>query len=649
MITPLALIGLLSLPLIIAFYMLRLRRRDVKVGSTFLWQQLVRDVEANAPWQRLRFSWLLLVQLLIAALVVGAAARPFTATESDLAANVVLIVDTSTSMAAGEGEGDRMAEARDRARGVIERLPEGGRVTVVAAADTASVLLSESADRAAALEAIAAVEASQAPGDLTDAFALASALAARDSDSTVVVVTDASGDRLPEVGIGAPVLVERVGATDANQAVAALSALRRAGGAQLDVFVAVANHSGSEAARRLEIYADGALVDARELVIPAAQRSEALIGTVPPATSVIEARLAGEDALGIDDRAFALAPDEETTRALVVGPGNAFLESALGLLPRLDLFAVGETGYEDALEEADEDGAPYGLVVFDRVAPPSPPTVPALYIDPGEDGPYGTIEGRIESPALDRADPQEPLLRFVDLTAVHIGRAREVAPAAGLRTVVQTVAGTPLLAVGEEGGRRFALIGFDLGESDLPLQTAFPLLMSNLIEYLLPPGDSVMPSSMRLGQAVTALLDERIERVTVTGGAAGESSTREVAVRDGRLTLSAADEIGIQTITAVSDAPELNGQLVGRTAVNLFSAEESDITPGDPQRLVDMGRVPSAEAGPAQPARAEWWWPLALAALALLALEWLLFHRPTRARLSRAVRGRPHPLAGRPR
>src|SRR3989337_1216435 len=52
MIAPLVLIGLISLPIIVAFYMLRLRRRDLPVGSTFLWQQLVRDVEANAPWPR---------------------------------------------------------------------------------------------------------------------------------------------------------------------------------------------------------------------------------------------------------------------------------------------------------------------------------------------------------------------------------------------------------------------------------------------------------------------------------------------------------------------------------------------------------------------------------------------------------------------
>ena len=219
MIVPLALIGLVSLPIIVAFYVLRLRRRDYPVGSTFLWQQLIRDVEANAPWQRLRFSWLLLVQLLIAAIVVLAAARPFSATTTDLAANVVLIVDTSASMAAnGDGE-DRMALARERAADVVGRLPQGGRVTVVAAADTATVLVSETDDREAALEAIDGIAATQLPGDLTDAFALASALAARDSDSTIVVVSDAAGDELPEVGVGAPIIVERVGTTDRKSVV----------------------------------------------------------------------------------------------------------------------------------------------------------------------------------------------------------------------------------------------------------------------------------------------------------------------------------------------------------------------------------------------------------------------------------------------
>ncbi len=468
MIVPLALLGLVSLPIIVAFYMLRLRRRDLPVGSTFLWQQLIRDVEANAPWQRLRFSWLLLVQLLIAAIVVLAAARPFSAVESDLAANVVLIVDTSASMATRTDDEDRMALARERARSVVERLPVGGRVTVVSASDTADVLVSETDDTNAALEAIDAITATQLPGDLTDAFALASALAQRDADSTVVVVTDAASERLPELGVGAPVLVERVGETGANQAIAALSALRRSGGAQLDLFVAVANPSAAEATRRLEVYADGSLVDARDLTIPAGQRSEALVATVPGSARIIEARLAGSDALVTDDRALAMVPADGTIRALLVGGGNTFLENALALLPRLELYAVDEDGYEDAIADAEEAGTPYGLVVFDGSVPAEAPSLPTLIIDPDSDGVFGTVDGRIDNPVIDRVDPEDPLLRFVDLSTVHVGRTRDLALADGMRAVVSTSGGTPMVAVGNVDGiadRRHRLCARGVGPS----------------------------------------------------------------------------------------------------------------------------------------------------------------------------------------
>lgn len=650
MIAPLALIGLLSLPVIVALYMLRLRRRDVPVGSTFLWQQLVRDVEANAPWQRLRFSWLLLVQLLIAAIVVGAAARPFTATVSDLAANVVLIVDTSASMATRTADEDRMADARARARDVVARLPEGGRVTVVAAADSATVLVSETDDRAAALEAIDGIESTELPGDLTDAFALASALASRDSDSTVVVVTDASGAELPEAGVEAPVLVELVGATDANQSIAALSVVRRAGGAQLDLFAAVANPSATEATRRLEVYADDTLVDARKLTIPAGQRSEVLIGTVPAAAGFVEARLAGSDALATDDRAYAIVPAEAATRALLVGPGNPYLENALALLPRLELFAVGEAGLADALAEADEAGTPYGLLVFDGVVPDESPAIPSLYVDPPADGPYGAVDGRLDRPVIDRTDPAEPLLRFVDLSSVHVGRARAIEPSDGVRGIVLTPRGAPLIGVGEDAGRRLAFIGFDLAESDLPLQVAFPLLVSNLVDFLVASEEGILPSSMRLGQSIAVRVDDRLDRVRMNvRSAVGDGYDVELRVADGRLTLPGADAVGMRSIIAVSEAEDLNGFELGRTAVNLFSPDESDVGPGDPQRIVDMGRVPAGDGPPPQSARSEWWWPLVLAALALLAVEWLLFHRPTRQRLVRALGRRPQQLAGRAR
>jgi hypothetical protein len=636
MIAPLALIGLISLPIIVAYYMLRLRRRDVPVGSTFLWQQLVRDVEANAPWQRLRFSWLLILQLLIALLAVVAAARPFLTVSSDLAANVVLIVDTSTSMATVEGDTSRMAEARAAARKVIGDLPEGGHVTVVAADDSAHVLVSDTDDRGAALAAIDRIVATEVPGDLTDAFALASALAARDSDSTVVVVTDANADRLPKVGIGAPVQVDRVGTTDANQAVAALSMLRRSGGAQLDLFVAVSNPSGSDVTRRLEIYADDVLVDARDLAIPAEQRSEAVISSVPQSARVVEARLAGTDALAVDDRAFALVPQAAAVRALLVSPGNTYLENALALLPRLELYAVGPDGYGAALDAATKAGTPYGIVIFDRFVPAEAPTVPALYVGPTGDGAFGRVGSVIDGPALDRTDPAEPLLRFVDLSTLHIGRARTVTLADGIRPVVKSRAGNPLVAVGRVEGHPVALVSFALGDSDLPLQVAFPLLMSNLVDALLPSVDGILPPSVELGQPIAVTVDPAIHRVAAISVGGGDRV--ELEVTGGRVTVPGPRTVGLVDLQVLDDGTGKAGASLGETAANLFNPAESRVTPGDPTRITDLGRVGPAPGSGSLSVRSEWWWPLALAALGLLVLEWILFHRPTRRALARVLR-----------
>ena len=69
--------------------------------STLLWQRLVADVEANAPWQKLRRSLLLLLQLLLVADPRAArrAAVPRAARRASRG-DVVLVIDTSASMAA---------------------------------------------------------------------------------------------------------------------------------------------------------------------------------------------------------------------------------------------------------------------------------------------------------------------------------------------------------------------------------------------------------------------------------------------------------------------------------------------------------------------------------------------------------------------
>src|SRR6478735_3363593 len=145
-ISPLALAGLVFIPAVIAMYLLKLRRDQAVVPSTLLWSRLLTDVEANAPWQRLRRSLLLLLQLLLVLVLVLLAARPFLERPAGLARDLILIVDTSASMGATDVPPDRLAAARDAAKEALKDLPAGGKVSVIEAGRAARIVSSATSE-----------------------------------------------------------------------------------------------------------------------------------------------------------------------------------------------------------------------------------------------------------------------------------------------------------------------------------------------------------------------------------------------------------------------------------------------------------------------------------------------------------------------
>jgi hypothetical protein len=139
--TPLFLaLGLLAAPIIV-LYMLRLRRREILVSSTLLWQKLLRDREANAPWQRLRRNLLLLLQLLILAALVLALARPFLPVPSVVSGSIVVLLDGSASMLATDVEPNRFEAAKKQVHSLIEELGGGDQMTLILVGRSPDVLV----------------------------------------------------------------------------------------------------------------------------------------------------------------------------------------------------------------------------------------------------------------------------------------------------------------------------------------------------------------------------------------------------------------------------------------------------------------------------------------------------------------------------
>src|SRR2546421_1918857 len=221
--TPLALLGLLFVPAVVAMYLLKLRRDEAIVPSTLLWNRLVADVEANAPWQRLRRSLLLLLQLLLVIALAILAARPFLERPAGLAHDLVLVVDASASMGATDVVPNRLTAAKQAAIDALRDLPSGGKVSVIAAGRTARVVATGSSDMGRIRQAIESIGVTASTGDLGDALRLASALAARSGDAQILVATDAALATTPTTTVHAPIRLLQVGRQRQNQAIVALA------------------------------------------------------------------------------------------------------------------------------------------------------------------------------------------------------------------------------------------------------------------------------------------------------------------------------------------------------------------------------------------------------------------------------------------
>ena len=593
----------LTLPMILALYILRIRRPTRVVPALHLWPNTVRDRQANVPWQRLHPSWLLLLQLLAVAVLVTAALQPALAARAALAHHTLLLIDTSASMQAKDVQPSRLDAARRQADQLVDQLRPDDRMTIITVAATPRVVVSAAGQRSALHEALRSLTPSNGPADLSGALSIAAGVVRPGEASRALLYSDGIVQPLGSSfahGLPFPVDFHPVGVSGENVAITALSV--RAESSARSATAIVHNFGREARAVALEWRADGHLLDLRRIQLAAGQAQNVSVALGKDVTTVT-ARLDGGDLLALDDLATAIARPPRQLRVLLVTPGNLFLERALRLRPDFVVDVRSPAGYRP--------DANYGMTVFDRFLPRSLPDGPLWVIDPPKSSPLtggsGLSIGRVRP-----VDAGDPLLNHVDLQDVHVARSQDLRRSTFGRVLI-TSSQTPLVMVRDEPYRQ-VLFGFDLHESDLPLRVAFPILTENLTEWMLPP--SVPVRSLHPDEPVTLVPEQGARSVTVTR----PDGSRQTLAGNALLTFADTDQVGLYTVTQQVSG----GSRISWFTVNLFDPQISALRP--PDRLLLPPARPGTTAA-THPGQLDLWPWLALAGLGLICAEWLAFHR----------------------
>ncbi|MCY4061959.1 MAG: VWA domain-containing protein [Chloroflexi bacterium] len=604
---------------ILLLYMLRLRRREVLISSTFLWRQVVQDTEANTPWQRLRRNLLLFLQLLILLLLVLALARPFITVPTVSAGKIALLVDASASMTATDVAGaSRFSAAIDQARQIVSNMNPQDIISLIRVADIAEPLTSYTADKNELRRALESMRVSYGAADWDTALTLAAAGASGAENFSIVMISDGGVGEAASLpaNIPQPIYVP-VGESANNIAITALATRALAGGAP-QLFAQVTNYGDSRAEISLVIRLDDVLRLSRSGAIP--PRSQLPIPFDEPITEPFETLSATltfdndvEDFLELDNRAWTVQNEVNTRRVYYVSSSeNLFLEQALRSLPGVQTF-------RGNAENRGLPGEAFDLYVFDSWLPNQLPAGDMLLVNPPNSTPLFTVG--VPLPATDEigiADEESAITSFVDLDEMSLLAYRAV-EAGWARSLARAEGGAILLA-GEANARQIAILPFDLRDSNLPLLIAWPVLMANLLDWFSPADIVSLPDGLSVGDVLVIsppLLAESI-RVTTPDG-----SAHELPISGDRVAFANTDQLGLYRLEILQDGEVTSAQ---RFAVNLFGAGESEIRPVPEADLRLGGALAAADADEKLGTQEFWMW-LALAALLLLAIEWYVYHR----------------------
>lgn len=531
---PLALIGLVAIPGLVAVYLLQNRFRREVVSSLVLWQDHHRTREGGARVRRLRLPWLFLVELLVLALLTAAAVDPRWET-SQSARPLVIVLDDSASMGAAVGD----ESSRERGVALLRR--------VLKRRGIATVRLVLAGERPQALgHAMAPCDVARVldgwrcrstRADLGSALALALELGGQ--VGRVLVVSDRASAR----DVGPDVRWEAVGEPLPNAGFVNVARSTVPDGNDR-CLLEVLNASGSAAGARVELtWGQDGGQRAAALQLPASGRGRVVMD-VPADAGLVTARLAG-DALDADNAVLLLPPVARRVRV------------------RTD---VRDEGLSRLLDTAIESSG-----LRSRV----PGAAELAIVDTPEVQSAGAGAWTVRFLAGEAADAKafvgpfvidlaHPLARGLSLDGVVWAAPQEVS-CRGLPVV--TAGNSPLVTDLEtRGGGHDVRVHLSPALSTLQQTPNWPILVWNLMAWRGRSLPGMRARQARVGEDVVFVPPRGVEAVSVTSPG-GE--VRSVPAHGEPLRIRA-ETAGVHRVQA--------GGFADVFAANLLSPEETDLT-----------------------------------------------------------------------
>jgi hypothetical protein len=319
---------------------------------------------------------------------------------------------------------------------------------------------------------------------------------------------------------------------------------------------------------------------------------------------IARATLEIDDDFTVDNQVYLSLNAAKEIWVLLVSKGNHFLEKLLAAYPNFRVNSVKEIIPSSWSEQT----ARHDIVIIDRMDFPETERGNLLLIDSYSPSLPVLKTGRVHLPEILAWNRKNPLMANVNLSGLIIEESATLQTDKQLQPVIES-ARTGLMYAFEENGLRAVLLGFDFTRSDLPLKVAFPVMMSNIFNWLNPHKLEFSILQTRAGEAFDIYFNPQTELLYTR---APYEKWDKHPVKMNPFRYGNTGRVGIYTIAE-------NGKERYFT-VNLADESESDINSISLENRSEQTELPSfsEEIAAQQPL----WMFFIIMGCALLMIEW---------------------------
>jgi hypothetical protein len=469
---------LFLIPILIAINLFLKGKSILPVTTLFIWEKFHDDLKSKSiTFNRLKKDISLLLQILFVILSTITLSQPAFFENNKEADNVAFIIDSSISMNAGVEGKQHISLAKKKAIQLLKGDYKTNHVMIIKAASDPEVVHQYSLDTNQLINAVRNISATDTIANLNQAIIMA--FSQKEVPSKIIVLTSKLIDHidsdLDESDIISWVTVGNI--LDNNVRISNLDirqdfSINRS----YQTFLQITNDSQQKQYFKLKVFHEEELYEVRDITMTPHESNVLLISLDKIREGLVRINMDVNDDLVQDNQVYILLEPVRELSVLLVTDGNSFLENVLTLHESVDIDLCKISKLEDKIKTGN-----YDVVIYDNIAKEFNILTNSILICSKENE-YMDTEKGIVYPELLNFNYGHKSLKNLDLSNLSIDKSYILNVPDWGEALIESEHGA-LMFCGERDNKKLLVIGFDLMQSNFPLEIVFPVFISRMVSW----------------------------------------------------------------------------------------------------------------------------------------------------------------------